>query len=325
MSVIERESVLERTGAARQSIALLPEQVRALDEQLAHSWNIDFLQAAGLDHLIPADSPYWQAHGAVCDAKMTGVSHAVVEQREAKLYDAIASSSAMGPATSQRRALILDAIAMAAGLVKALDIKGPILDAGCHVGFAASILAKMLPNEIAGIDPSQTSIETGRGHPSMDSRVSLYVGRLPWRTEKRFELALAISSMPSLKRGAGEFLRGVSDLLHDGGIAVTVSAWWHDADVDRVRAMLKVLRLGFGYADVVGGYQGMPLKFESEGVVILIKGGTRLFPRRVRAAMEAEWPLFQPYANDRSTALREKTQAFERAIRRAQGLPGVSG
>jgi hypothetical protein len=91
---------------------------------------------------------------------------------------------------------------------------------------------------------------------------------------------------------------------------------------DRCWALLIVARMGFGYADVVGGYQSMPLKFESEGVVILVKGGTRMFPRRVRAAMEAEWPLFPAIRYDPSASLREKTQAFERAVRRTPGVVG---
>lgn len=325
MSVKERESVLERIGAARQIIALLPEQVKALDEQLAHGWEIDFLNAARLEDLVPAESPFWQAHDAVAESMRMGASRAVVQALESKLYDAIANSSVLGPVTSQRRAMILDAVAITAGLVKALEIKGPILDAGCHVGFAASILAKILPNEIAGIDPSKAAIESGLSHPSMESRVDLHVSGLPWRTEKRFELVLAISSMPDLRRGGREFLRGISDVLIDGGISVIVAGWWHDADVERVRALLKASRMGFGYADVVGGYQGVPLQFESQGVVILVKGGTRVFPRRVGAAIEAEWPIFRDYANDRSTLFREKTQAFERAVRRAPEFSGVTG
>jgi hypothetical protein len=64
--------------------------------------------------------------------------------------------------------------------------------------------------------------------------------------------------------------------------------YWVDIDIDVTRRQLKQARLGFGYADVIGGYGEIPLEFSTVKVVVLLKGGGRTLPRNLRLLSENE-------------------------------------
>ena len=321
MTAQKRIVELQRLSSDRSRAALARERVSRISERLAEQWDIKFYEAGDLgSHLSRASTDpditaYWKAYDSVADALKRGAKRTVVDQIEGALYAAIAAPSVFGPVTSQRRALILDSIAFCIGLVEHLDISGPLLDVGCHTGFVANALANELPNSITGIDPSSASIAAGQRHPSRNARVTLELASLPWVSDSRFELLIAIDSMPLEPAMAAQFLRGVSAKLSDGGVALLTSMHWINAKVDRMRAQLKAAGLSFGYADVAGGYMGLPPQFEAEIVVVLVKGGDSRYPRRISEEAEAHWAKFRSYANDPRTLRSEKTQAFHRAIR----------
>jgi hypothetical protein len=82
-----------------------------------------------------------------------------------------------------------------------------------------------------------------------------------------------------------------------------------------MRRQLSSRKLGFVFADVVGGFGGMPNAFEAEGCLVLIKAGKLPLPSKLKAAMESDWISFGSYANNPVTKQREKTQSFKRAVR----------
>ena len=142
---------------------------------------------------------------------------------------------------------------------------------------------------------------------------------MPWNVGLRFDFAIAIDSMPDGGGARATFLRSLGDILAPGGVAVVSSTSWVNADIDVTRRQMRRAGLGFGYADVIGGYGEIPVQFSTVGVVVLLKGGGRTLPRNLRQLMENEWPQFRDYANTSSTPQSEKTQAFERSLRGRRG------
>ena len=321
MDLIRRRlAILQSVGNNRAQCALPLDQLREIDQALANNWNIDFHDRQTLEDLLPRTAgvgpvtSYWRAHDLVAEALRRGALRAADEVNEA-LYDALADPYVFGPVTSSRRAFILDATALTIGLYEKLQLEGPVLDVGCHSGFTTQILASNLRKPIVGLDPSTQAIGRGRERILKDPYARLVVGRMPWDTEERFDLILAIDSMPDKSTEIGQFLRGIGNVLNPAGIAIVVSMHWIGADVERTRVHLKLAQLGFAYADVVGGYQGLPPSFDAECGVVFIKGAAGELPRKLREMSEIDWPRFRDYANSPSTPLREKTQAFERAAR----------
>jgi SAM-dependent methyltransferase len=229
------------------------------------------------------------------------------------MYDAMSNLDLCGVVTSTRRHFLIDAISLSCGLYRALGLSGPTLDVGCHVGALPDMVSLTLGVQTVGIEPVATAISAGASVLADRGDVRLVEAALPWATDLKFDLVTAIDSLPAGTGDRGSFLKGLSALLNQGGIAVVTSAHWIGADVATLRRQLNFAGLGFGFADVVGGFGGMPTEFSAEGVACLIKGGKRPFPRNFKAEAESEWDWFRDYANAKDTTAREKTQAFMRA------------
>lgn len=314
---LERITVLNSLASAKNNLGLPPADLDALDKVLSDEWHIDFV-LTDLDlreHVernvpSPTREDFLSAHDLAAYSVRKGGS-------EDAVYARMSSPSLLGLVTSKRRHYLLDSIALAAAVVRQLRIEGPILDAGCHAGVACHALSRLVPNRIVGIDPVGEAIEYAKTRADAGSQVSFARAALPWQTTERFEFVMAIDSMPG---GAGDralFIRGVSDLLIDGGVAMIVSNTWVEADVALLRRQLSSSRLGFAMADVVGGYGGMPTQFGAEGCLVLVKGGSESVPRRLKDAMENDWPSFRDYANSPTVPARMKTQAFKRSRARS--------
>jgi SAM-dependent methyltransferase len=295
---------------------------------LAAVWGIAFPgTVASWEELLPrsAHSPsvkrYIKAYDQVAQAMVRDDKRALAAA-EAQLYDALADPIILGPVTSQRRHLILDGICMAIGLARAISINSKIVDIGCHAGFVSTTLSECLGCSVVGIDPSDAAITLARSRSADMPRVEFYRAAMPWNVDSRFDFAIAIDSMPDGSGARAIFLRSLGDILVPGGVAIVSSMSWVNADIDVTRRQMRMAGLGFGYADVIGGYGEIPVQFEAEGVVVLLKGGRRRLPRNLRQLMENEWAQFRDYANKPSTLQSEKTQAFERSLRntRSSGL-----
>jgi hypothetical protein len=316
-----REAALIGLGECKPNIAVSLDEVRQIDEALKSRWKIDFTETKStlleaLEELTEGDvrSRVLAAYKAD-QASVRRGADAVC------MYEAMTDAQICGLVTSCRRHYLLDSIAMACSLYRLLQLSGPILDIGCHVGVAPDVLARQLGISVVGLEPVGSAVQAGAVRLGSTSGVTIVHGAIPWQTEQRFQLVTAIDCLPGNAGDRAVFLNGLSQLLDDGGIAMVVSATWVDANVPILRRQLDAAGLGFGFADVVGGYGGMPTSYLVEGCVCLIKNGKRSFPRMVSSAMQSEWSLFQSYANAPTTPIREKTQAFMRAGYRGHSTP----
>lgn len=320
MEILEVERFFETVQADKTLIALGLDEVRYVDRTLGNEWDIRFRDHASLKELLgtisnkTAVDQYMAAHEAVAAAKMSNN----VEGEAAGyglLYEALANEAVLGPVTSQRRHYIIDSICMSIGLARVVGPSAKVLDAGCHAGFTSLILAEHV-GEIVGIDPSASAIDVARRRAVDRDNVRFDLAMMPSSAYRGFDLVLAIDAMPLNRNKVVPFLRSVSESLRPGGLALIASAYWRDAEIDITRRQLRGAGLGFGYADVVGGYGDTPLRFMATGTLVLVKGGKRELPRKLHLLMESEWAQFRDYANAWSTPPHEKTQAFERSLRR---------
>ncbi len=310
-----RDAMLSKIQTDKGCVALNVEELVELDQSLASEWDVDFRTSDSFwPYLATAGD---QAAIARFERAFQKVASGQKSEDDSDLYSAMAHAEIIGPVTSHRRHLILDLTAMAIGLYRHLGLSGNILDAGCHVGIMSSLLAARLGKHVVGIDPSANAISFGKSHAARHSSVNLIEASIPWHTHIRFDMVISGSALPDGKNWevTAAHLRNLGTLLSQGGVALIMSADLAEADPDRMRRTLRTAELGFGYADVAGGYGGLPPKFDAEGIVVLLKGGKREFPRKVKLAMESEWDFFKEYSNTPGRPTREKTQAFERACR----------
>lgn len=307
------EAQLVELAENKNKISLTAQEVRDVDQFLVDKWEVDCIEThlsleQTLDEL---DEP--ELRNKAQKAYAEAVRSLKKVGGDAPLYDAMADPKLCGLITSKRRHLILDSIAFVAAIARALDIKGAVLDVGCHVGIIPDALQSLISNPIVGLEPIASAVKVAEHRVSNSAQLQFFKGEIPWRTDQRFEMISAIDCMPPNPGDRGAFLRGLSDLLDDGGVAVVVSAYWVDAELDTLRRQLAMRKFGFGLADVVGGWGGMPSCIEAEGVVILIKGGKVKFPSKIRSEIERNWRSFAEYANSGQATSREMTQAFHRA------------
>jgi SAM-dependent methyltransferase len=319
MSPCGRDRLLEELQTHKTAIALPLERLRAIDRHLESVWEIVLPEkgASSWEDLVgPGADPaaverYRKAHDTVAEALRGRDRYAQVRSLST-LYDALAHTAVLGPVTSKRRPFIIDSIAVALGLSSHLHLER-IIDVGCHAGTITSVLASELGRRVVGVDPSPAAIEFARAHATRGAEFE--VSSVPFDSTERFDLLVSIDSFPHDDRRLPDFLKGVANLLVPNGVALIVSPDWV-SNANDLHNHCGSVGLSFGYADVVGGFGDFPPKFEVEGLVVLLKGGTRMFPSNLKPLMENEWEQFRRYANDSSTPPREKTQAFERAIRR---------
>jgi SAM-dependent methyltransferase len=314
----QREKLLAEIGKDQSLIALSPEDVREIDRQLSSNWGFKYYpRRADLFNVLdqPEDQGaverFWDAHNEAA-AKLTHPP-GTADNFDEEIYDTIAPFELLGPITSQRRPFILDAIAMSIGLSRCLGVTEGILDVGCHTGLVTNLLSERLRPSAVGIDPREPTIEFAKRFKRPLSAGEFVHTKLPWKTSHRFEMIIAIDSMPSSEYGTGRFWASVSELLEPNGLAIVVRLDWLEA----AKTTLKQLRraaLGFGYADVVRGFGGIPPHFETTRALVFLKGGHFELPPSVLAR---EWNLhFSDCANACKTPMLEKSQAFERALRK---------
>jgi SAM-dependent methyltransferase len=310
--------LLTKLGKFKRGIVVTPEDLRQIDEALVARWQIDFIStpATLLEYMEALPEGETRTRGLA--AFKADVATRGGSSGEQNMYEAMADPQLCGLVTSSRRHYLLDAVAMAIALYRTLGLTGPILDVGCHVGVAPDLMAEILGVPVVGLEPVDAAVRIGSERLSGRPDVSIVHGAIPWQTDSKFQLITAIDSMPGNVGDRSVYLRGLSQVLDAGGIALIVSATWVQADVIVLRRQLEAAGLGFGFADVVGGYGGMPTAFNVEGCVCLIKGGKQPFPRKIGEVMESEWDRFKAYANSTTTPAREKTQAFMRSALQAK-------
>ena len=324
-ATIDPMTTLNSVQDSKEAIALPVEEVRRIDRKLADGWGIDFhTQASAIAAFSAIEdrnavTSYDAAYSQVQTRRGKGPSLVA----EGPVFEAIAQQDILGPVTSEHRHYILDAVSTTIGLVRLLGLHGPILDLGCHAGFAASILAEHLENEVVGIDICSAAIALGQAWPARPSRVRLLDAQFPVGASGSYDLIHCVDAMPQQGKSVEPYLAAIFDRLNEGGVAVIVSTYWSmGLNTDHVRRIMTSRGISLGYADVVGGYGGAtrddPPTFSARAMLVFGKGKGRSLPAgrtRLDKSIEHEWAQFTDYANDPSTPTREKTQAFERALR----------
>lgn len=316
--------MLAELAAAKNSLGLSQNELERVDEALSDRWGVDFIETS------LSLGEYVAQHGLAHmeQQKRFAAAHEAHSRRASRgkggeeFYAAICEPGFLSIVTASRRPILIDSISVAATLIRATKIDGKVLDVGCHAGIADEMLSNLIPNEIWGIDPCAKAIETARARLSDRRTLTFLKAGMPWTSIERFEFVLSIDSMPKNVGDRAVYLKGIADILVDGGVALIVSQWWGDIDITVLQRQLKNFRLGYGLADVVGGLGDMPTVFVAEGCLVLVKNASDPVPRKLRLAMERDWMAFSEYANDTRTADRYKTQAFKRAVqvaRRAEG------
>lgn len=313
---------LEEIDQNRESVALSLHEMHMIDNELRSSWGIEFFETdrdleGRLEDLDDVDA---RERGLIAlglaERRLASPRKTGTKTDEADLYKVMAVPPLLGLVTSKRRHYILDTIALTIGLARTLNIAEPLLDIGTHAGFLPIVVRNHLSNSCVGIDPISEAIAHGKTQLPEHSDVELLIDSLPWKTDRKFGLIVALDVLPEKSVGErANFFREMGGLLTDGGVAVVVSGALSDLDPILTRRQLLAAGLGFGYADIVGGYGGAPTQFSVEGCVVLVKGSSRPYPRKITSQMERDWEIFQSYANDPATAKREKTQSFMRARR----------
>ncbi|BAQ45815.1 class I SAM-dependent methyltransferase [Methylobacterium aquaticum] len=309
-------------GMAIQPQDLYPDRktVAEIDARLVNDWLLDLApdERRILDRY--PDHPRWVAKLEEANERAVARHDSGGRFDEREIWRLMARPSLFAQRGANRRHYILDGIAMAVGIARRFDITDPILDAGCHLGVSASVLARLLPNEVVGIDPIGATIDAARALNTGVANLSFVRSGLPWSTDRRFGLVLCYDVLDHL--GEGEQRRAIASLAqltYDGGFIVLSGMMLVDAGwADCANEWFSQGGLGYVTCDVHGGFGGNPLEWASNPVAILRKGCSEPMPADLVERAKREWDNhFANYANARTTPRREATQAFERALRSA--------
>ena len=314
MNAASREQLCRESVADMRRLGLGLEDVRRVDAFLQQecgivpplppsSWTQKLRRLAGRQWA----ATYRSLHDEYAGFLQAGADVPLPLQTE--FYDVLADKRIAGHIHSQKRTEILDAGCFLLYLIRLLEIRGPILDVGCHTGHHAIMLARETDALVHGIDLSHKAIEAARIQAA--GRANAVFSTDPLSAPAfagSFQLVYAVRSI-DLDRQTAEL---VAATLKPGGIAVFFP---HapPAFSEEETAAIYQARLGWVFADVVGGWIGTDRGFEAGSAVVLIKDAGERPPEDGVEEATSGWAAFQQYANAPTTPAAEKTQAYFRA------------
>ncbi len=300
-----------------------PRTVAEIDARLGADWLLDLVPDERRIVDRYPDHPRWAAKLDVANERAVARHEDGGRFDEREIWRLMARPSLFALRGANRRHYILDGIAMGVGIARRFAIAGPILDAGCHLGVTASVLARLLPNAVIGIDPIGATIDAAQALNAGIPNLSFVRSGLPWATDRRFGLVLCYDVLDHLTEGEQRrAIASLAALTLDGGFVVLSGLMLVDAGwAKRANGWLSDGGLGYVACDVHGGFGGNPPDWASNPVVVLRKGTSEPLPGDLFDRTKQEWDdHFKDYANASTTPRREATQAFERA-RRSAPLP----
>ena len=163
MNLEARLASLSELQASRYRLSISESTVSTLDAFLAQNYGI-------IDPTSP-DAVMRKLENAAANDKHARRLFRAMEQRnqahmlggdtshpDERVYELMSVVPYAGWIHSLKRAYILDAAAALTALVERLDIRGPALDVGCHVGYHTLWLAKHCGLAVTGIDTSKQSV-----------------------------------------------------------------------------------------------------------------------------------------------------------------------
>lgn len=315
MIIQSREEVCRKIVQDKFLLALPLEQMIAVDTYLKEEWGIklpsdpdkfekELLKAAG----GKLRKDYNTLNDKQADYLNSG--EPVPPELEQKFYDLIADEKIAGLIHSKKRTFIIDAAALIISLIKNLNISGPVLDIGCSIGYHCGVVAKFAGLEIIGIDSSKKTISEAKRRNKNTAGIIFKATTIENEEfAEKFDLVCAIDSIEIDKAN----LTLISKTLQPNGIALLIN----DLEVftsSEFKKALAIEDLGFGFADVTGGWIGEETGFEAKAVLVLIKGGSHPLPIDFKHQAESGWDNhFKDYANDKTNNKDQKTQAYCRA------------
>ena len=316
MSEPSREQICRKINQDKLLLALTFKEVSAIDTYFKQVWGIQ-------SPITPQkfDKALLKAAGKVLFNKYDGLNDQRAEyllhdesipfNLEKKFYDLIADEKLAGLIHSKKRTFILDAAALIISLIKNLKITGPILDIGCSIGYHCGLISKFTGLEVLGIDISKKSIAEAKRRTSKVTSGLKFKATTIDKNDfaKKIDFVCSIDSIEIDQKN----IRLISKALKPNGIALLIDDLPMFDNVELKKVLIKE-KLGFGFADITGGWTGDENGFDSKIALILIKGGSKPLPRNYLQQAKSAWSdYFIDFANDKNTREDKKTQAYCRA------------
>jgi SAM-dependent methyltransferase len=310
----EREVVCKQLMAEKRLLGLPIDDVSRIDGYLRSQWGISppvaphdwdkvFAQIAG-PNLYQRFKYLHDKQASFLKRKM-----AIPSEISRRFYDLVADERISGFIHSQKRSYILDTAVLLISLISHLKVTNRILDIGCHIGYHPILLALETGCGLHGIDRSEVAIEFAKRKSPAGLDISFMAGSFPGDLpSESFELVFAIDSvLPT-----AENITKLASLLQSDGVLILVGDYY-EFDNLAFRQALGKADLGFGLADIVGGWIGEERGYNSASAFLLIKGSANQLPEDFENQVTAGWDFFRNYANAEGTDWDRKTQAYCRS------------
>lgn len=320
MNVRDRLALLGATCASRHRIVMNRDVVTAADLFLAAHFGIDNPSSSGelLSRLERAAASSREAKKVLKAVEARNLEYAGDPQRshhdvDRLFYDAIAVAPFLGMVHSLKRVFILDAAVCLSWVCKALEIRGPVLDLGCHAGYHALWLASTTGLPVTGLDLSRRAVSGAAEVARKLNAPATFVARnwREWTPDQTFEMIYSIDGpdwFDSYDPHVAELIR---TRLSEGGVFLLVE---DQVDLPEIVGIAGQYGLSCGMSDVVGGWTGE--EFLGKAVLVFVKTGDIVTPPPSVWDTGSAWDLggFASYANAAPVPKREKTQAYFRSL-----------
>jgi 2-polyprenyl-3-methyl-5-hydroxy-6-metoxy-1,4-benzoquinol methylase len=289
-----------------------------IDRYLIDEWHIEyfFTHDQFMEKMEKVGWTHWQRFERICKKK-----------NEKLVTDAMADFDIHSLHVSQwRRTYILDLIAISCYWMQRSSISGKVIDIGCQNGILLKFLAQKFPNEFKGIDPSSKAIEAATEQLKGLNNVELQIGKLPFHTEQKYDLALCLDVLHHLKPNQQfDAISSIFGCLNAGGSAIIATAdfgdhkWWSTIQPALNEFGVELIAGGRVGGARCGGSIEVNAEWSVTGVGIFKMTDNRNAVVDCDALNNAHifyWDnFFQHYANFPLTAWHEKTLSFEAAQR----------
>jgi len=323
MSTIRpRQATLDRLNQHRATIRLPLEDVRNLSQWLRSEYGIRHFNSPE-DFVEEAEATLGESECRTLDQMFedryeAGVREGDTAGLDVEFYQHIARDPVSGLVHSMKRSFILDAAALVTVILRETNCPGPVLDAGCNVGYHAAWLAHHLGVEVLGIDRSPAAIEYARNKTREQSRCNFQHAELEnFADYGRFECVFVIDAFADdPDTFAAQFERIAQGLPAGGMLIVLDNKVPQLPENTRVTEIAAENELGYCLSDLVGGLHGCDVedaRWSWKAGVVFVKGNRRPLPPGLREGLRSEWAAFAEYANTAGVPEAEKTQAFFRA------------
>jgi SAM-dependent methyltransferase len=322
MTTEHRVDLLSVLRQNKLRLSLPIEELQELDLYLQKEWNICLRSIEDVMRLVDKKSTgmqrklYWKLQEQ--QASYIQQELDIPRSIENKWYDFIAQDPINGIVHSQKRTFIFDGVAWVTALCRSLDLKGEGLDVGCHTGYQTMWLGRNTHLSMTGIDVSSEAIAFA-AHKA-DKLANAQFMNIDYKIDEKvgssFDLVFCSDSFPCGLSSFRKFLRWCADRLTKHGILILcgdLAAWARSDHSSQLTDYTEEASLGYGIADVVGGWNGDI--FDAKAVLVLIKDDKARCPDDLLRQFTEVWDEygFKNYANDNTVPATEKTVGYFRA------------